>query len=463
MSVTDDALAEIEQVVGPSQLLTSEDLRAPYQVDWSRRWAGTASGVARPGTRGEVSEVLAICNRYKIACVPQGGRTGLVGGGVPHAGEVVISLQRLGSISTAEIGSGILTVGAGVTLGEVQAVAAGGDWCFGVDMASRDSATVGGMTATNAGGMKVIHYGQMRTQVASLEVVLADGSVLRGGGASLKDNAGFDLSQLIIGSEGTLGVVTEARLKLVRQVPESAVFLVAVDDLAAAVGLVGILRRATDSLESCEFIDEVSMTTVCDFLAATSPVRSSPWYVLAEFAAIGDSLQRVHDALARSDLVDDGRVAVAIESTARRNLWLFREQVPDAIARLGVPHKLDVGIPLPRLDEFANRVVTAAQTVDPRVRLFLFGHLGEGNVHVNIVGSDSDDEDVDDAVLRLVAEMGGNIASEHGIGRAKARWLGLSRTPTEVRTMREIKSALDPHNILNPGVIFNSIAASRAH
>jgi FAD/FMN-containing dehydrogenase len=451
-----NALSEIERAVSSAQVLTSADLRATYEIDWSRRWKGNASAVVRPANTDELSAVLAVCNRFKIACVPQGGRTGLVGGGVPLDGEVVISVQRLGSISTSEIDSGIVTVGAGVTLGEVQATAARSGWDFGVDIASRESATIGGMIATNAGGMKVIRHGQMRAQVASLEVVLADGSVLKGGGASLKDNAGFDLSQLMIGSEGTLGIVTEARLKLVRQMPSSVVFLVGVDNLAAGVKLVGTLRRATESLESAEFIDAASMDVVCEFLSSTPPIQRSRWYVLMECAADADPLRGVNEALTRSGLDDDSDTAVAMESTSQRNLWQYREQITDAISCLGIPHKLDVGIPLARLDEFADQVVKVVQTTSPGVTVLLFGHLGEGNVHVNILGADPDDESVDDAVLQLVAQIGGNIASEHGVGRAKARWLDLSRTATEIRTMREIKQALDPHNILNPGVLFPS-------
>jgi FAD/FMN-containing dehydrogenase len=449
-----DALIEIEQVVGATHVLKSADLRASYEVDWSRRWTGTASAVVRPGDCDEVSAVLSICNRHRVACVPQGGRTGLVGGGVPLAREIVISLLRLRTIDSAEIESGILTVGAGVTLSNVQAMALKSGWDFGVDISSRDSATIGGMIATNAGGMKVIRYGQMREQIASLEVVLADGSILNGGGASLKDNAGFDLSQLMIGSEGTLGIVTAARLKLVRRMLSSAVFVVAVENLAVGVNLVGTMRRSTETLESAEFIDAASMDLVCDFLSVPPPVKRSRWYVLVECTDDVDPLRGVQDALTHVGLDGEGSMAVAVDDFSRRNLWRYREFITDGISRLGIPHKLDVGIPLSRLDEFAERVVHVAHAVNPRVSVLLFGHLGEGNVHVNILGADIDDEVVDHAVLQLVAQIGGNIASEHGVGRAKSQWLSLSRTDTEIRTMRAIKRALDPNNILNPEVLF---------
>jgi len=449
------ALSEINDVVGDDHLLLSSELRAGYEVDWTRRWSGTASAVVRPADTAEVSRVLSICNDHRIGCVPQGGRTGLVGGGVPMSGEVIVSLLRLNNLDTTNVEGGRLTVGAGATLGTVQEVAAKFGWEFGVDLAARDSATIGGMIATNAGGVKVVRYGQMRSQVLNMTVVMADGSTLRSGGRSLKDNAGFDVNQLIVGSEGTLGIVTEVELKLVRPMNERVAFIVAVNELAIGVELVHRLQHETTSLDSAEFFDDASMSAVCEINGFERPTRQSPWYVLIECASDLDPLPGAEVIVSSMGLDDEKSIAVATDAHARRNLWRYREQITESISRLGVPHKLDIGIPLSTLDEFSRLVRAAAVASDPGASMFLFGHLGEGNVHVNVISANENDAEIDEAVLVVVVELGGNIAAEHGIGRAKASWLGMSRTAAEIRAMRDIKSALDPNGILNPGCLFS--------
>jgi FAD/FMN-containing dehydrogenase len=378
-----------------------------------------------------------------------------VGGGVPTSGEVIMSLLRLDLVDTSNVDRGRLTVGAGVALSAVQTIATKFGWEFGVDLAARDSATIGGMIATNAGGVKVVRYGQMRSQVLNMTVVMADGSTLTSGGRSLKDNAGFDLNQLIVGSEGTLGIVTEAELKLVRPMNERVAFIVAVGELAVGVELVRRLQHESGSLDSAELFDDASMSAVCDVNHLERPTRQSPWYVLIECADDVDPLAGAATIVRSMDLDDDTTIAVATDAQSRRNLWRFREQITESIARMGIPHKLDVGIPLMKLDEFSRRVRTATKECDPPATAFLFGHLGEGNVHVNILGVSADNADIDEIVLAIVVELGGNVAAEHGIGRAKSSWLGMSRSPAEIHAMRQIKRALDPNGILNPGCLFS--------
>lgn len=447
-------IAALRKVVGDQHVLTTDDLRAGYETDWSRRWSGSSLAVVRPADTNEVSMALALCNQWGVPCVPQGGRTGLVGGSVPFDREIVLSLERLDAVGLVDADLGQVTVGAGTTLALVHEVAATHGWEFGVDLASRESATIGGMIATNAGGIRVIRYGQMREQVVSLEVVLADGSILRGSGEVLKDNAGYDIAQLIIGSEGTLGVITSARLRLVRSSRHRVVSFVGLASLAEGVELVGQLHRTSDDLAAAEFIDDSAMKLVCEHLGSSRPVAGAPWYVLVECAGDRDPTELMAAALEKSPGIPDERIAVALDVTGRQNLWRFREQMPEAIARKGIPHKLDVGLPHRRLDDFAVAVRGKVQSQFPDSATVLFGHLGESNIHVNVLGVDPEDDDVDDAVLRLVAEFGGNIASEHGIGRAKTRWLELARTQTEIETMHVLKSALDPKGLLNPGVIF---------
>jgi FAD/FMN-containing dehydrogenase len=450
--ISAEALQALEAVVGERHLIVDPEVRSTYEVDWSRRWSGHAAAVVRPASASQVGAVLSVCNRYRIACVPQGGRTGLVAGGIPEDGAVVISLGRLDSIGPADYDAGQLTVGAGVCLGTAQEHAERNGWRFGVDLAARSAATIGGMIATNAGGMRVIGHGQMRAQVLSLEVVLADGSELPGTGLAVKDNAGYDLSQVFIGSEGTLGVITAATLRLVRAPAERVAALTGVESLAAGLELVGRLRRESAGLDAAEFIEQRTMDLVCRYLDRSQPVPRAPWYVLVECAGDTDPAEAMLKAIAGTVALDD--VAVATDAPGRESLWRLRELLPEAIATVGVPHKLDVGLPFRELDDFARQVgpaVTAATSA--AAETFLFGHLGEGNVHVNVVGVAPDDERVDDTVLRLVARLGGNIASEHGVGRAKVRWLEFVRTPAEIRVMRALKTALDPNWILNPGAI----------
>ena len=447
-------LGELRRVLGERHVLVDADLRASYETDWSRRWSGASLAVVRPGTTDEVSSALRLCYHFATPVVPQGGRTGLVGGAVPSDGQIALSLERLTDIDVADVLSGQINVGAGVTLAALQSSAASRGWRFGVDLAARESATVGGMISTNAGGIHVVRHGQMREQVVSLEVVLANGDVLRGTGAALKDNAGYDLTQLFIGSEGTLGIVTAARVRLVRPEQSTVVALVGVGDLATAVELVGSLRRRSDTLSAAEFFDATAMNLVGAGGTAAAPVEDSPWYALVECVGENDPTEVLADTLDGAELAESA-VAVATDDAGRARLWRLREDVTESIARAGVPHKFDVGLDPARLDEFARVVRSRVGTISPEASVVLFGHLGEGNVHVNVLGLAPEDLMVDDVVLRLVAEMGGNIAAEHGVGRAKAQWLNLSRTPEEIRAMRAIKFALDPTGLLNPGVVLS--------
>jgi FAD/FMN-containing dehydrogenase len=434
--------AALASVVGAGHVLTDPDLRASAEVDWTGRWRGECRAVVRPGNTGEVAAVLRACTEAGVPVVPQGGNTGLVGGSVPAgvAGAVVLSTRRLAALGPVDA-TGTVVAGAGATLAAVQAHARAAGWAFGLDFASRDSATVGGAMATNAGGLRVLRWGAARAQLVGAEAVLASGAVLSRVDGPVKDSTGYDLSGLLCGSEGTLGVLTRIRLRLVPPLPaERAVAVVGVESVEAAGALLAVLRRELPGLAAAELIGRSALV-----LAVRQGVPDplpAPWpaYVLMESPGTLDELAEV---LAGAPAVGDA--ALAGDAADRARLWRCREELTPSISAAGVPIKLDVSVPADRLAELWDALVDRPGTV-------LFGHLAEGNLHVNVLGA-ADADAVVEAVLRLVADAGGSISAEHGIGRAKARWLALTRSPAEIAAMRAVKAALDPAGLLNPGVL----------
>jgi FAD/FMN-containing dehydrogenase len=441
----------LSDAVGAAYVLADRDVVATYETDWTGRFGGAARLVVRPGSANEVAAVLAACARHGAAVVPQGGNTGLVGASVPHDGEVVLSLGRLDALGEVDRATLEVEAGAGVTLARLQEHARAAGLDAGLDLGARDTATVGGAVATNAGGARALRYGTARARVAGLEAVLAGGGRVERLGGLLKDNAGYDLAALLVGSEGTLGVITRVRWRLVPRLDARVAALVALESVEDAASLLAVLRTTLPSLEAAEFFLDDGLELVLAHLGIASPFRErAPVYVLVECAATSDPTEELADALGRAG-VDDALVADDVAS--RERLWRLREAHTEAIAAAGVPHKIDVGVPLPRLAEFLRRVPRVVAATAPGARTHLFGHLGDGNVHVNVLGPPPDDDSVEDAVLRLVAACEGTISAEHGVGRLKTRWLELVRTPGEMAAMAAIKRALDPDGLLNPGVV----------
>jgi FAD/FMN-containing dehydrogenase len=439
-------------VVGPEQVVVAPDVMASYGVDWTGRFTGHPSVVIRPGDGAEVAGVVARCRQAGLALVPQGGNTGLVGGGVPLAGEAVVSLRRLAAVADLDARSGQLTAGAGTTIAQVQATAAAAGWDYGVDLASRDSATVGGTIATNAGGLQVLRYGPTRSQVLGVEAVLGTGATVSHLGGLTKDNTGYDLGGLLCGSEGTLGLVTAARLRLVPPSPERVVALLAFTSTGAAVSAAALLRRSLPEVQSLELFLADGLALVCRTNDLPRPFDGEAVaYLLVEAAGQRDPMPSLAGAIDSLDSVAD--VAVAVDGPRRARLWRYREGHTEAINTLGAPHKLDVTLPASALAAFIDDVPGVVRRVAPRAATWLFGHAGDGNIHVNVTGVDPDDDTVDDAVLVLAAGMGGSISAEHGIGTAKLPWLHLNRSEAEIATFRAIKDALDPAGILNPNVL----------
>jgi FAD/FMN-containing dehydrogenase len=457
-------LQAASDVVGPTHVLTEVADTAPYAVDWTRRWQGSAAAVVRPGSVEQVAAVVALAREHGVPLVPQGGNTGLVGGGVPMAGEVVVSLRRLCSISPVDRLAGQVTAGAGATLTSVQTAAAAAGWAFGVDLAARDSATVGGMVGTNAGGLHVVRHGAMRAQLVGVEAVLGTGAVVQRLTGLVKDNTGYDLAQLLCGSEGTLGIVTRARLRLVAPPGPMAVALLGLPTMEVAVALAAELRVSLPGVRALEGMTGPSLRRVAEHLGLPVPTDPDAGAYLLVEAEGGDRDEEaamiLADALAAVAALVPGTesaldtAAVAMTEGERLRLWRFREAHSEAAAALGVVHKLDVTLPTVALAGFCDDVVEAVAKEWPDAVTLVFGHVGDGNVHVNVVGADDPSGGaVDDLVLGRVVDRGGSISAEHGIGVAKKAWIARDRSATEIDAMRAVKAALDPDSILNPNAL----------
>ncbi len=442
-------------VVGAPNVVTDPEVTASYAVDWTGRYRGSTPVVVRPGSTAEVVEVVHRCRSHAAALVPQGGNTGMVGGGVPLAGEVVCSLRRLDAVTEVDAVAGQLTAPSGVTLAGVQQAAAAAGWAYGVDLGGRDSATIGGNVATNAGGLRVLRYGDTRSQVLGVEAVLGTGAVVSHLGGLVKDNTGYPLHALLCGSEGTLGIVTAVRLRLVPPAPNRVVALLGLPGPGAAVRAAQELRRTLPSLSAAEFMLEGGVALVSRTLGLPQPLsRPHAAYLLVEAAGANDPMEALSEAVASLPEVEDA--AVATEPGPASALFRYREGHTEAVNSMGPPHKLDVSFPPDVLAEMIERMPAVVAAVAPQSQVWLFGHVGDGNVHVNVTGVDPDDERVDEAVFRAVAEVGGSISAEHGIGTAKRQWLHLGRSQSELEAFAAIKRALDPDGILNPNVLVAS-------
>ena len=454
--MTDPLAQALSGVVGSAHVLTDPAVTAAYETDWTGRFAGHARCVVRPADSGQVAACVRLCGEAGETVIPQGGNTGLVGASVPVDGGVLLSLRRLSRTGPVDAAAGQVSVGAGATLAGVQQRARAAGWDCGVDLAARDSATVGGMVATNAGGIRVIRHGPMRRQVLGVEAVLADGSVVRRMSGLVKDNVGYDLAALLAGSEGTLAVVTEVRLRLVPRYDDRAVALVGLDDTAAAVELLGALRRRSDQLDAAELMFAEGVDLVCRATGSRRPLepRRPPVYLLVEIAGTGADEERLAELI--DDAGGDADAVLAADPATRAQLWRYREAHSEAVGAEGVALKLDVAVHLDRLASLVDRVRVLTGSL-AGAQTYLYGHIGEGSLHVNVVGPAMRRagamEELTGALLEAVAALGGSISAEHGVGRAKRSWVHLSRDRADIAAMRAVKAALDPAGTLNPGVL----------
>jgi FAD/FMN-containing dehydrogenase len=443
----DDLLAELTAIAGGDNVLTDPDVTSGYTTDWTRRFQGQARCVVRPADTDEVAAVVRACAAAGAPIVPQGGNTGLVGGGVPLSGmPVLVSLRRLRRLDPVDTMAAQVTAGAGVTIAELRAHAARAGLEYGVDLAARDSATVGGTIATNAGGIQTIRYGHTRAQLVGVQAVLADGSVISRLGGIASDNTGYDLAQLLAGSEGTLGIVTAARLRLWRPESVALTLLAGVSSVQAAGSLYASIRALVPGIRAAEYFEAAGLALVRAHTGLPAPLPDRyPAYLLVDITGNDDVSEHLGELPVLAD------AAVAVDGGARSALWAYRERHTESISAAGIPHKLDLAFPLGRLAEFRQSLDEVLAKFDATG--VVFGHIGAGNLHVNVLGPAPADDEVDDAVLALAAAHGGTISAEHGIGRAKAPLLHLSRSPAEIAAMRAVKSGLDPAGLLNPGVL----------
>ena len=448
-------------IVGPEHVLVDDDLRAGYERDWTGRWTGRCSAVVRPADTAQVAAVLEVCTSHDIVVVPQGGNTGLVGGSVPATPAdarrmvIVLSTRRLDHIGPPDPDALQITTGAGVTIAGWRAAARAAALDTPVDFAARESATVGGAIATNAGGSRVVRFGTMRQQVVGIEAVLADGTIVGSMSGLPKETVGLHWPSLIAGSEGTLAVVTGARLRLVPRFDHVTTALVSLDGIDRAVALLRALRRRTQSLDAAELILPEAMALVAGYLATAPPVSTieSGVVVLVELADHADPTDELLAILAEAEGVVDSAVATGGDHRERLVQWRDRitESISAAATTTGHPtFKLDVAVPI----ESVGALLAIAREVARRhgATLVPFGHLAEGNLHLNYLGV-ADGDEIAAKVMPAVAGMAGTISAEHGVGVAKTRWMHLVRSAGDLAAQRAIKSALDPLGILNPGVL----------
>lgn len=438
------------RIVGEEHVITDPQVMASFTTDWSRRFTGAAICVVRPADTDEVAAVVRACGEANTPMLPQGGNTGLVGGSVPAAAgpaPVIISLTRLNWIDRVDDLAGQVSVGAGARLRDVQEAARAAGWQYGVDLGARDTATIGGTVATNAGGIHVVAHGMTRLQVMGAQAVLPDGSVITHMAGLMKDNTGFDLPGLLCGSEGTLAIITALRLRLHRPPGRSSLALVGVPTIDDALALMHRHRGAGNPVLAVEVMDLTSMNLVMRYLDQPWPLEQEhPFVVLLEIADGGDGSGLLFDA--ESDAV------LAVDADQQTRMWKYRDHLGDAYSSLGIIHRLDVSIPLGRMAACLAEIRGIISGIPQVDVLGFFGHIADGNIHVELFGPERDDLTADRAILECVARYGGSISAEHGVGRAKANDLNLVRSPEEIAAMRSLKRAWDPRNLMNPGVLF---------
>jgi FAD/FMN-containing dehydrogenase len=461
--MTGDIAARLKAVVGLKGFSEDPAEIAPHLEEWRSKYQGRASLLLQPATTAEVSAVLALCHQSGTAVVPQGGNTGLVGGQIPFEGEILLSLTRMNRIRAIDAKDASITLEAGVVLATAQQAADDHKLMLAASLASVGSSTIGGLVSTNAGGVNVLRYGMMREQVLGLEVVLADGRVLDLLRTLRKDNTGYDLKQLFIGAEGTLGIVTAAALKLFPKPAVRATAFVAVPDVPAAVALLTRLQEASNGLVNAfELLSRAGLELVLAHIPGTiDPLaQPSPWYVLCEAsgsAGVETVFQSALEAALEGGVASDA--AIAASEAQRLALWKLRESMSEAQKLDGPSLKHDVSVPVSAAAAFIDTAVAAVTSVLPSARPVPFGHLGDGNLHFNFQMAHGEDmarylarwDDIQHIVHDVVHEYGGSFSAEHGVGVMKRADLKRYKSAAEVELMRTLKRTLDPKNILNPG------------
>ena len=463
--MSDHLLAELIRCLPDLRLLTAPADLEHYGRDWTRRWTPAPLAIALPASIEEVQQIMRWANAQRVAIVPSGGRTGLSGGAVAARGELVLSLERMNRVLDFSPVDRTLTVQPGVTLQAVQDAARGHGLFYPVDFAARGSCSIGGNIATNAGGIRVIRYGNTREWIAGLKVVAGNGELLELNRGLIKNSSGYDFRQLLVGSEGTLGIVVEATLKLTDPPPPSQVMLLALPDMAALMQVFALFR-ARLTLQAFEFFTEQALRHVLAHGAQRAIEGDHPYYVVTEFDAI-DEPAREAALAAFEHAVEQGWVSdgVLAQSEAQAAaLWRLREGITESLAAHR-PYKNDVSVRISAVPAFLQEMQALLLREYPQVEVIWFGHIGDGNLHINVLRPDGLDEPTFIAqcehVTKLLAATlqrhGGSISAEHGIGLVKLAYLESTRSAAEIALMRGVRQAFDPHGILNPGKLFAAL------
>jgi len=462
-----DILSKLKAVLGEGGWSQDPDRLEPKLLEWRDRWHGATPFLALPKSTAEVAAVIGVCGEARVAVTPQGGNTGLVGGQIPQ-GEILLSTERLRAIREVNLDDEVLVAEAGVTLAGVHEAAAAINRRFPIGLASEGTATVGGVISTNAGGTQVLRYGMTRNLVLGLEAVLPNGEVWNGLKRLRKDNTGYDLKQLLIGAEGTLGVVTAATLKLFPRLASRAVALAGVDSPQVALRLLARAKEETGGgVESFELMSRLGVEFVLRHIADTrDPLgEPHPWYVLAEFGsgepgAAEAAMGRFLEAGLEDGLIRDA--AIAQSEAQAKAIWAIREHQSPAQKTEGATWKHDVAVPVSEVANFIGRADAVVRGLVPDARIVAFGHMGDGNIHYDVLrpegGSDAAHAALRDEgsgrVHDLVASLGGSISAEHGLGSMKTAEARRYKSPVEITALEAIRKALDPKRIMNPRVLF---------
>jgi FAD/FMN-containing dehydrogenase len=445
-------LRSLTNAVGANHVVADPDILAGRSVDHTGRYRGRASALVRPGSAEQVAEVLRVCRDSGAHVTVQGGRTSLVAGTVPEHDDVLLSTERLCALGDVDTVERRVEVGAGATLAALQRAASAAGLVFGVDLAARDTATVGGMASTNAGGLRTVRYGNMGEQVVGLQVALPDGSLMRRRSLVRRDNTGYDLPALFVGAEGTLGVITALDLRLHPTPSHRVTAVCGFADLEAVVNA-GRTFRDVDGIAALELIDGRASALTREHAGVGAPVRGD-WLLLVELAADHDQTDRLADLLAGAQMCCEP--AVGVDVAAQQRLWQVRESLADVLGVYGPPLKFDVSLPLAAIPGFARDAVALIRTHVGEALPLLFGHIGEGNLHLNVLRCPLEREpELYGPMMDLIAQCGGNVSSEHGVGSRKRAYLGMSREAADIAAMRTVKAALDPTGYLNAAVLFD--------
>ena len=459
-----ETLLRLATVVGDLGVIRDDVQKAPYLTEWRGLWQGKTPLILRPANTEEVSRLLAIANETGTSIVPQSGNTGLVGGQTPKSdgSEVLLSLNRMTRIIDVDAADFTITVEAGATLQSVQDAASSVDRLFPLSLASQGTCRIGGNLSTNAGGLNVLAYGNARDLCLGLEVVLADGRVLKGLKKLRKDNTGYDLRNIFIGAEGTLGIITAATLKLFPKPRSTSTGFIAVPSTQAALEVLGLLKELSGNrVVAFELMPEIGLQFTEKHLGIRRPLNTvSPWYVLFELIDIAPeiAIEAMEQSLMRG-LASDGTLAQT--EAQRQELWSIREKLSESQKFEGGSIKHDVSVPVSKLPQFIDEASLAVAKFMPTSRLVCFGHMGDGNMHFNVTQPVDMEksaylaqwQDMNQVVYDVVVRLGGSISAEHGIGVLKREDMRWFKSTEELDVMRGLKKLFDPRGILNPGKV----------